>query len=81
MFGFLKNTQQMNTKGIGLGLFICNKIVQEFDGQIIVKSEYKKGTRFTFSFVLEQENDNVIPSADSINFYSKLFEEKFGSIQ
>ena len=53
MFGFLKNTRQMNTKGIGLGLFICNKIVQEFDGQIIVKSEYNKGTRFSFSFVLE----------------------------
>jgi signal transduction histidine kinase len=23
MFGTLKNTQQMNTNGIGLGLFIC----------------------------------------------------------
>lgn len=53
MFGFLKNTQQMNTKGIGLGLFISNKIVKEFDGQIIVKSEFGKGTRFTYSFVLE----------------------------
>ena len=27
MFGFLKNTQQMNTKGIGLGLYFSNKIV------------------------------------------------------
>ena len=23
MFGYLKNTEQMNTQGIGLGLFIC----------------------------------------------------------
>lgn len=23
MFGYLKSTQQMNTQGIGLGLFIC----------------------------------------------------------
>ena len=53
MFGFLKNTKQMNTKGVGLGLFISNKIVKEFGGQIIVKSEYGKGTRFTYSFVLE----------------------------
>ena len=27
MFGCLKSTQQMNTQGIGLGLFICRQIV------------------------------------------------------
>lgn len=79
MFGFLKNTQQMNTKGIGLGLYFSNKIVQEFGGQIIVKSEYKKGTRFTFSFVLENEIDGVLPASDSLNYHdittSKMLEE------
>jgi len=27
MFGTIKNTRQMNSHGIGLGLFICKKIV------------------------------------------------------
>jgi two-component system phosphate regulon sensor histidine kinase PhoR len=39
MFGTLKNTRQMNTNGIGLGLFICKKIVSQFEGTIIVKSK------------------------------------------
>jgi hypothetical protein len=38
MFGTMKNTRQMNSHGIGLGLFICKKIVNEFNGHIRVKS-------------------------------------------
>lgn len=53
MFGKVKNTASMNTNGIGLGLFICKKIVQEFNGNLIVQSEFGKGTRFMFSFDLE----------------------------
>lgn len=40
----------MNTNGIGLGLFICKSIVKEFGGQIGVKSEFKEGSTFFFSF-------------------------------
>ena len=53
MFGTLSNTRQMNTHGVGLGLFICKKIVEEFKGAIMVQSEFGKGTRFLFSFDLE----------------------------
>ena len=54
MFGTLKNTRQMNTHGIGLGLFICKKIVNEFNGQISVKSEFGNGSTFTFYFEIGQ---------------------------
>jgi signal transduction histidine kinase len=54
MFGCLQSTQQMNTQGIGLGLFICKQIVEQFEGDIFVKSQVGKGTRFTFSFLLDQ---------------------------
>jgi len=44
----------MNTQGIGLGLVISENIVKAFDGQIGVKSKYGKGTKFSFSFLLEK---------------------------
>lgn len=56
LFGFLNNTKQMNTKGIGLGLAICKKIVTEFDGDVGVQSKVNEGSTFTFSFKL---NDGV----------------------
>ena len=52
LFGTLKNTSQMNTQGIGLGLVISENIVQAFEGAIGVKSKYGKGTKFAFSIVL-----------------------------
>jgi signal transduction histidine kinase len=54
MFGMLKNTRSMNTNGIGLGLFICKKIVEQFEGEILCQSEFGKGTEFMFSFKLDQ---------------------------
>jgi len=54
MFGCLQSTQQMNTQGIGLGLFICKQIVTQFDGDIFVKSQVNKGTRFTYTFLLDE---------------------------
>jgi signal transduction histidine kinase len=40
LFGFLDSTSQMNTNGIGLGLYICQKIVNEFEGKMSVTSEF-----------------------------------------
>jgi signal transduction histidine kinase len=34
------------TKGVGLGLPICQSIIEAFNGKIEVKSEPEKGTRF-----------------------------------
>ena len=52
LFGFLESSKQLNTKGIGLGLHISKKIVQEFGGEISFVSEWGKGTSFTFVMAL-----------------------------
>lgn len=46
----------MNTQGIGLGLVISENIVNQFSGNIGVKSKYGKGTTFAFSFNIETKS-------------------------
>ena len=54
LFGCIKDNQNhVNTKGIGLGLVICQMIVNKFNGTIKFKSKFKKGTVFSFSFEIE----------------------------
>ena len=65
MFGTLNNTKQMNTHGVGLGLFICKRIVEQFSGAIFVQSQFGKGTRFMFSFDLEEEDSDLGSLDDS----------------
>ena len=48
LFGFLDDTKEVNTQGIGLGLHICKKLTKQLGGDIICKSESKKGAEFVF---------------------------------
>ena len=40
MNGFLKKTEEINTRGIGLGLHICRELVRKLGGDIICESEW-----------------------------------------
>ena len=55
LFGFA-NTAHRNTNGIGLGLVICENIVNMFDGHITFDSIPEEGSTFTFSFKLSNDN-------------------------
>ena len=48
------NKGGLNANGIGLGLFICRNIVQEFNGNIVFRSKNQKGAMFTFCFDLDE---------------------------
>ena len=40
MNGFLKKTEEINTRGIGLGLHICRELVRKLGGDIICESKW-----------------------------------------
>lgn len=54
MFGFLEAGQKINSKGIGLGLYISKLITKMFDGEIICKSQKGQGSNFVFIVALEE---------------------------
>ena len=54
LFGKLSQTSNINANGIGLGLNICKKICEAFDGTIVVKSVQNEGSTFTFSMAVNQ---------------------------
>jgi len=55
----VKDTEQMNTNGIGLGLVISENIVSQFDGIIDFDSIPDVGSTFTFTFKLKDNEDNA----------------------
>ncbi|CDW81024.1 pas domain s-box protein [Stylonychia lemnae] len=60
MFGKLQNTFAINTSGIGIGLIICKKIVEAFQGTIILEDQdiNKKGSTFTFTIKVKEARDH-----------------------
>ena len=51
LFSTFKDERRgINTKGIGLGLFISKQIAEQFNGKINFISKYRKGSTFFYSF-------------------------------
>jgi len=59
LFGTLDSTKKLNTKGIGLGLNICRKIVQACGGDIQYDRNYREGACFIFD--IQCKDPNFVP--------------------
>lgn len=57
LFGFIDETVEKNTNGIGLGLMISDKLVTEFDGKFDLVSEEGVGSTFSFTIKLESQKE------------------------
>ena len=81
MFGKLEATASVNTSGIGLGLSICKKIVEMFDGRIAIDEDYRIGTKFKVSIKAHDEEwrgEHSILEEDNIDIrlsQSNIFED------
>ena len=70
LYGFLSDTSEINTRGIGLGLYICKMITKQLGGDIVCESVLGVGTTFTFvvklatidEAQLDSESDHAIIS-------------------
>lgn len=58
-FTQIENSIKKEHEGSGLGLAICKNLVEMMGGDISVKSEFEKGTKFTVSFVFKITKDIV----------------------
>ena len=56
LFGYLDENQNMNTQGVGLGLYITKMIVQTFEGEVSVDSVLGRGSTFNLSFKLSADD-------------------------
>jgi signal transduction histidine kinase len=54
LFGFLDNTKELNSKGVGLGLHISQMITEQFGGKIVLDSDIGCGATFTFVIDLDE---------------------------
>ena len=54
----------MNKNGIGLGLVIANKLVTEFEGNMSFTSEFGKGSEFSFTIKLTDEQETADPNLE-----------------
>jgi len=53
---FRVGTGESSTPGLGVGLYIASKIIQEHGGEIKVKSKLNEGSEFSFSLPLANNN-------------------------
>lgn len=62
-FQRVKGTEAEHIKGTGIGLHLAKSLVEMHDGQMLIDSEYGKGSTFGFSVPVKKEGDGQTDEA------------------
>ncbi|WP_051208742.1 ATP-binding protein [Butyrivibrio sp. WCD3002] len=73
-FERLEEVRNRNVEGTGLGMSIVQKLLAMMNSELMVRSEYGKGS--TFSFVVQQETRSWDPIGDFHETYEKLIKSE-----
>ncbi len=65
-FSQIKNTRTRKAGGTGLGLSIVKKLVELYGGKIEAKSEFGKGSSFSFCVQLKKSKNTIKKTTESI---------------
>ena len=66
-----KKSDASQKKGLGLGLYICQQLVQMHEGKIWVESELGKGTKFLFTIPIFSLKKLILPMLNDEEFDKK----------
>lgn len=66
VFGQIHHNDDINPKGIGLGLTICNNILGQLGSHLLVDSQPAKGSTFYFTLLLDvvTESQDMMPQVE-----------------
>ena len=74
LFGNIKSTRKAIQSGIGVGLAICQGLVQKFMGEITVDSRVDKGSKFTFKIMVQDiTSEPSILSSQVSNMNAEIY--------
>lgn len=65
IFEPFKRLHGQDVSGVGLGLFLCRKIVHAHGGEIWVESTPNQGTAFFFTLPVEHNQKRILPQTDA----------------
>ena len=60
LFGFINATSELNSKGVGLGLYISSLIIRHLGGECHVDSQWGVGSKFIFLIALGEKTENML---------------------
>ena len=66
----------MNTTGVGLGLSICMKIVEVFEGTIVLDEDVDEQTGSSFTFTIKCVREEGILAIDAVQQEILITEEE-----
>lgn len=65
IFQFFKRLHNSDEyQGTGLGLGLCRKIIDNYDGTVIINSKINEGTTFTLSFPIRETKNTILKVED-----------------